>query len=96
MEEDWQLVSLSNAAGCPTMQNRLPEGINRFLKHERVIEDDRVGISKIIKQEMEGRERGKRKGENGYYLRQSTLGRMKKKEKNLEGNHSLLIPRSLE
>jgi hypothetical protein len=37
------------------MPNRLAEGMNRFLKHERVIKDDPEEISTII---------GKRKKEN--------------------------------
>jgi hypothetical protein len=55
-EEDWQLVSLSGAAGCRTIWNQLAEEMNRCLKHERVIKDDADKISTIM---------GKRKTGNG-------------------------------
>ena len=75
-EEDWQLVFLSKAAGCQRMPIRLAEGMNRFLKDQRVIKRDPEEVSKYLETE-----KGKGKRKNSYYLRCSTIGRMKKKEK---------------
>jgi hypothetical protein len=60
-EEDWQLVSSSEAAGCQIMPNRLAEEMNRFLKHERVIKDDPEEISTIIGKRKKGKGKRKRK-----------------------------------
>jgi hypothetical protein len=53
-DEEWQLVSSSEAIGCQTMPNRLAEGMNRFLKYERVIKDDPEEISIIIGKRKQG------------------------------------------
>jgi hypothetical protein len=51
------------------MPNRLAEGMNRFLKHERVIKDDPEEISKII-----GKRKKKRKKEKVRERIVSTYG----------------------
>jgi hypothetical protein len=45
------------------MPNRLAEGMNQFLKHERVIKDDPEEISTIIRKSKKKKEiaKGKRK-----------------------------------
>jgi hypothetical protein len=50
-----------------------------------VINDDHEEISKLIKETEERKGKGKGKRRNSYYLRCSTIGRMKKKREEFGG-----------